>query len=77
MMTKEGFTQIVNFTIPGAGVLMLGPGHISHIVKPCMYIQLMIAIVLRDYDAAFLYHMAWMICIYSMMELLIYKHEPF
>ena len=28
MMTKEGFTKIVNFMIPGAIVLLLGCGHI-------------------------------------------------
>ena len=33
MMTKEGSTKIVNFMTPGAGVLALGWGHISHIVK--------------------------------------------
>ena len=33
MMTKEGSTQIVNFMTLGAGVLMLGRGHISHIVN--------------------------------------------
>ena len=33
MMTKEGSTKIVNFITPGAGVLLLGRGHISHIVK--------------------------------------------
>ena len=33
MMTKEGSTKIVNFMTPGAGVLALGRGHISHIVK--------------------------------------------
>ena len=33
MMTKEGSTKIVNFMTPRAGVLVLGPGHISHIVK--------------------------------------------
>ena len=33
MMTKEGSTKIVNFTTPGAGVLVLGCGHLSHIVK--------------------------------------------
>ena len=33
MMTKEGSTKIVNFMTPGAGVLVLGCGHISHIVK--------------------------------------------
>ena len=32
MMTKEG-SKIVNFMTPGAGVLVLGRGHISHIVK--------------------------------------------
>ena len=30
-MTKEGSTKIVNFLSPGAGVLALGRGHISHI----------------------------------------------
>ena len=33
MMTKEGSTKIVNFMTPGAGVLVLGRGHIRHIVK--------------------------------------------
>ena len=33
MMTKEGSTKIVNFMTPRAGVLVLGRGHISHIVK--------------------------------------------
>ena len=33
MMTKEGSTKIFNFMTPGAGVLVLGHGHISHIVK--------------------------------------------
>ena len=32
-MTKEGYTKIVNFMSPGAGVLMLGRGHISHYCK--------------------------------------------
>ena len=32
-MTKEGSTEIVNFMTPGAGVLVLGRGHISHLVK--------------------------------------------
>ena len=32
MMTKEGSTKIVNFMIPGVGVLVLGCGH-SHRVK--------------------------------------------
>ena len=33
MMPKEGSTKIVNFHDPGAGVLVLGLSHISHIVK--------------------------------------------
>ena len=33
IMTKEGSTKIVNFMTPGVGVLVLGRGHISHIVK--------------------------------------------
>ena len=33
MMTKEGSTKIVNFMTCGAGVLVLGRGYISHIVK--------------------------------------------
>ena len=31
-MTKKGSTKIVNFMTPGAGVLALGRGHISHIM---------------------------------------------
>ena len=33
MITKEGFTKIVNFICPGPWVLVLGCGHISHMVK--------------------------------------------
>ena len=33
MMTEEGSTKIVNFITPGTWVLVLGRGHISHIVK--------------------------------------------
>ena len=32
-MTKDSSTQIVNFMSPEAGVLMLGRGHINHIVN--------------------------------------------
>ena len=32
-MTKKGYTKIVNFMTPGVGVLVLGCGHISHMVK--------------------------------------------
>ena len=33
MITKEGYAKIVNFMTPGAGVFVLGCGHLSHIVK--------------------------------------------
>ena len=33
MITKEGSTKIVYFITPGAGVLVQGHGHITHIVK--------------------------------------------
>ena len=61
MSTNEGSTKIVNLMTPGAGVLMLGHGHISHYSEDVLYSTLsiystLIAIVLRDYDAAFLYH---------------------
>ena len=59
MMTKEGSTQIVNFMTPGAGVLMLGRGHISRyseLFSTLLIYSTFIAIVVRDYDAAFLYH---------------------
>ena len=60
-MTKEGSTKIVNFMTPGAGVLMLGRGHISHYSEYVLSSTLpiystLITIMLRDYDAAFLYH---------------------
>ena len=60
-MTKEGSTKIVNLMTPGAGVQMLGPGHISHYseyvsVSTLLIYSTLIAIVLRDYHAAFLYH---------------------
>ena len=33
MITKKGSTKVVNFMTPGAGVFVLGHGHISHIHK--------------------------------------------
>ena len=33
MITKEAYTKFVNFMTPRAGVLVLGRGHISYIVK--------------------------------------------
>ena len=61
MMTKEGSTEIVNFMTPRSGFLMLGRGHISHYSEYVLSFTLSIystliafAIVLRDYDAAYL-----------------------
>ena len=53
--------QIVNFMTPGAVVLMLGRGHISHYSEYVLSSTLsiystLIAIVLKEYDDAFLYH---------------------
>ena len=39
-MTKEGSTKIVNFMTPGAGVLVLGRGHISHIAKSIISLKI-------------------------------------
>ena len=33
MMTKQGSTNIINSMTQGAGVLVLGRGHINHLVK--------------------------------------------
>ena len=60
-MTKDGSTKILDLMTPEAGVLMLGRGHISHYSEDVLYSTLsinstLIAIVFRNYDAAFLYH---------------------
>ena len=60
MITKEGSTKIVNFNTPMAEVLMSGRGHISHfseyVVSSTLSIySTLIAIVLRDYDAFYLF----------------------
>ena len=61
MMTKEGSTKIVNFMTLRPGALMLGRGHISHysdyVLSSILSIYFtLIAIVIKDYDAAFLCH---------------------
>ena len=60
VITKEGPNKIVNFITLGAGILMLGRGHISHYSEYVLYSTISIygisiVIVLKDYDAAFLY----------------------
>ena len=61
MLTKETSTEIMNFITPGAGVLMLRRGHISHYglyaISSTLHASnysILFAIVLRDYNAAFL-----------------------
>ena len=61
VMTKEKSTKIENFKTSRAGVLMLGHGHTSHyseyVVSSTLSIySTLVATVLKDYDAAFLYH---------------------
>ena len=61
MKMKEESTKIMNFMTPGAGVLMLGHGHISHYSEYVLSSTLsiystLIAIVLGNNDASFLYH---------------------
>ena len=63
-MSKEGSTKIVNLMTPGAGFLMLKNDHMSiHYSEYALYTALsiniystLIAIVLRDCNAAFLCH---------------------
>ena len=57
----QGSTKIVNLMTPGAGVLMLGRGHISHYSEYVLPSTLsiyntLIAIVLRECNPAFLCH---------------------
>ena len=65
---------------PGAGILMLRCGYISHnsecvISSTLSMYSTLIANVLRNYDAAFIYHL-WFSFTYSIIGLLIYKYGP-
>ena len=44
IMTKKGATKIVNFIIPGAGVLVQGRGYISFIVKMHYFFKILFTI---------------------------------
>ena len=76
MITNEGSIKIVSFITPGAGVLVLGCGHISHLVKMHYFLKYLLyfyAIVLRDYGVAFLYQcwfsfILWWGCWYTNMS---------
>ena len=39
MIIKEGSTKIINLTTPGAGVLVLGHGHMGQIVRNALFLQ--------------------------------------
>ena len=60
-MTREWSTKIVNFMTPWGGVLVLRRGHRNHLSEYALSSTLsicstLIAILLRDNDAAFLCH---------------------
>ena len=55
MMTKEGSTKIVTFMTPGAGVLMLGCDHISHIVKMHYFFKIFFSTHMRTTDNLHIY----------------------
>ena len=39
MIIKEGSTKIINLITPGAGVLVLGHGHMGQIVRNALFLQ--------------------------------------
>ena len=67
-MTKEGSALIVNFITIDALSLMLGRGNISHYCEYALSftlsIYLLIVLVLREYNAAFLCH-CWSLFFYN------------
>ena len=79
IMTKEGSTKIRNFMNPGAGVNLLGRGHINHIVKMCN-------LLLYKYRALWLvlFNGSIMLIFYAIVDLYLSydgavgcKYEPF
>ena len=61
MIIKEESSKILNFMTPWVEVLMVGRGHITryseYVLSSTLSIYFtLIAIVLKDYDAAFLQH---------------------
>ena len=62
MMTKEKSTQIVNFMTPGRGSNVRAwpyKSYSEYVLSSTLSIYIystLIAIVIRDYDAVFLYH---------------------
>ena len=80
-MTKKGCTKIVNFMTPGAGVLMLGYGHLSHYSEYAVFSTLsiystLVACVPCVKGLWCCFPIPSLIFNYSMMGLLIYKYEP-
>ena len=47
MITKIGSTIIINFMTPGAGVLVLGRGNISYLMKNALFLLKIIFCILR------------------------------
>ena len=45
LINKEGSTKIVTFMTPGAGVLLLGCGHLSHIVKMYYFFKNLLPVI--------------------------------
>ena len=45
MMTKEGSTKFVQFMTTGAGVLVLGRGHLYHLVKCLIYLKILFSLL--------------------------------
>ena len=76
MMPKEGSTKIVNVLILGAGVLMLGCGHVCHYsecASSTLSIYSTLIATVWDYNAAILCHwwflfLLWWCCWYANMS---------
>ena len=79
-MTKEGSTKIVISWPSGAGVLMLGRGHISHcneyVVSSTLSIYSPLIAITRAKGLWCCFPIPSLIFVYSLMGLLIYKYEP-
>ena len=70
--------QTLNFMTPRVRVIMLGRGHISHYSAHVLSSTLskcstLLAIVIRNYDAVFLFH-GWFL---FMIGMLISRYDPF
>ena len=55
MITREGSTKIVNFMTAGAGVLMPGRGHISHIAKMHYFLEIVFSTPRHRTEKVYMY----------------------